>query len=140
MIQAIVGTLIGPISELLSEFITDKDKANELAHKIATLSATQAHENALAQMEVNKTEAVHRSVFVAGWRPFIGWVCGLSMATNYMGVPLAGVFGFELPVLDITTMFPVLLGMLGLAGLRTQEKIKGVAREADPLRLPKQSR
>lgn len=128
-ITALASTLIGPLTDLFSEFIEDKDKANELAHKAATLVATQAHENAMGQLEVNKQEAAHKSMFVAGWRPFIGWVCGVAMATNYLGVPIAGAFGVVLPVLDITTMFPVLLGMLGLAGLRTGEKIKGVSRE-----------
>lgn len=128
-ITALASTLVPALTNLFSEFIEDKDKANELAHKAATMIAKQAHENAMGQLEVNKQEAAHKSLFVAGWRPFIGWVCGVAMGVNYLGVPIAGAFGVVLPVLDITTMFPVLLGMLGLAGLRTGEKIKGVSRE-----------
>ena len=136
IIGGLVSGLVGPVKDLISEFITDKDKANELAHKIATMSAVQAHEKALAQVEVNKTEAQHGSVFVAGWRPFIGWTCGVAMGVNYLGVPFAGLFGIDLPVLDIAEMFPVLMGMLGLAGLRTTEKVKGVSREQSP-QLPR---
>jgi len=69
MLQA----LIGPVSGLLDKFIEDKDQKNALAHEIATLAEKQAHEAALAQVEVNKAEAQHRSIFVAGWRPFVGW-------------------------------------------------------------------
>ena len=127
-VAALAGQLVPALADLFSEFIEDKDKANELAHKAATMMATQAHQNAMAQIDVNKTEAAHKSIFVAGWRPFIGWVCGVSMAFNYLIAPSVGVW-YEIPVLDITTMFPVLLGMLGMAGLRTGEKIKGVARE-----------
>jgi hypothetical protein len=128
-IAALASTLVGPITGLLSEVVTDKDKRDELAHKLSTMAATQAHENAMAQLEVNKTEAAHQNLFVAGWRPFVGWTCGTAMAFNYLIVPVADGFGFTMNVLDITTMFPVLMGMLGFAGLRSYEKVKGVSRE-----------
>ena len=128
-IASLAGTLVGPITSLISEVVTDKDKRDELAFKVSTLVATQAHENAIAQLKVNEREAAHQSMFVAGWRPFIGWTCGTAMAFNYLIVPIADGFGFQMTVLDITTMFPVLMGMLGFAGLRTYEKVKEVARE-----------
>ena len=128
-VAGIISTLVGPISALLSEVVTDKDKRDELAFKLSTMAATQAHKETLSQLEVNKTEAASQHLFVAGWRPFIGWTCGVAMAFNYIGVPILTGFGITLAVLDITTMFPVLLGMLGLAGLRTTEKAKGVSRE-----------
>ena len=87
------------------------------------------------QLEVNKAEAASSSVFVAGWRPFIGWVCGSACAWNWIGLPVvkAGLLVFSGPALDLapadlTEMLPVLLGMLGLGALRTFEKTKGVAR------------
>ena len=132
-ISVLLGTLIGPITELLKEVIPDADKRDSLAHEIATQAVRAAEDNAIAQLEVNKEEAKHLQVFVAGWRPFIGWVCGSAMAFNYMVVPLIGViWEVKVDVLDITTMFPVLIGMLGLAGLRTGEKIKGVAGSGIP--------
>jgi len=123
-----VTALIGPVTSLISEFITDKDKAAELAHKIATRAEENAHSVQMGQISVNKTEAAHKSLFVAGWRPYIGWVCGTAMAFNYLAVPIAGIWVTIQP-LDTTTMFPVLLGLLGLGGLRTAEKVKGVSRE-----------
>jgi Holin of 3TMs, for gene-transfer release len=87
------------------------------------------------QLQVNQVEAASSSVFVAGWRPFIGWVCGSACAWNWIGLPmtkagllLAGMAPLTLAPADLTEMLPVLMGMLGLGALRTTEKIKGVAR------------
>jgi hypothetical protein len=127
--------LIGPIASLLNKFIPDKDEANRLAHEIATLAERQAHELAKLQSEVNKTEAAHKSLFVAGWRPAIGWICGLGMLSNYILIPVANFVlalnasEIVIPSLDMADMMPVLLGMLGLGTLRTYEKTKGVSRE-----------
>ena len=88
---------------------------------------------ATGQMAVNQIEAVNSSLFVSGWRPFIGWICGAAFAYKFVLAP-AVAFGLTaaghpvvLPVLDFTEMSTVLLGMLGIGGLRTLEKIKGVA-------------
>lgn len=86
------------------------------------------------QLDANKAEAASSSVFVAGWRPFIGWVCGMGCAWNWIGLPVA-MFGaawlghpLQLKPADLSEMMPLLLGMLGMGGLRTVEKIQGVAR------------
>lgn len=88
---------------------------------------------AVGQMGVNQVEAASSSMFVAGWRPFVGWVCGGALAFKFVIAPLLA-FGFAayghpvaLPVLDFSEMSTILLGMLGLGALRTAEKIKGVA-------------
>ena len=86
------------------------------------------------QLDINKAEASSSSTFVAGWRPFIGWVCGMGCAWNWIGLPVAkfglAVYGhpLELEPADLSEMMPLLLGMLGLGTLRTFEKTKGVAR------------
>lgn len=86
------------------------------------------------QLEINKVEAANASVFVSGWRPFIGWVCGGACAWNWIGLPIAKVVAvwlghpITLSPADLSEMLPVLIGMLGLGGLRTAEKINGVAR------------
>jgi len=84
----------------------------------------------LAQIEVNKEEAKSTSVFVAGWRPSIGWICGAACAWNWIGLPIAklgltllGISVAALSPADLSEMLPVLIGMLGLGGLRTIEKI-----------------
>lgn len=85
------------------------------------------------QIDTNKEEAKSPSVFVSGWRPFIGWVCGAACAWNWIGLPaalfVAAYFGKTLTLrpADISEMMPILMGMLGLGGLRTVEKINGVA-------------
>lgn len=88
---------------------------------------------ASGQTDINKVEASNSSLFVSGWRPFIGWVCGVAFAFKFIGGPsavfVAGYFGHPiiLPVMDFTEMSSILLGMLGLGTLRTVEKVKGVA-------------
>ncbi len=131
----LLGSLIGPVTGLLDKVVEDKDAKNALAHEIATLAEKQAHQAALAQVEVNKAEAQHKSVFVAGWRPFIGWTCGIALAYHFVIAPLilfgVGIVGAEIPALpafDMDSLMTVLLGMLGLGGLRTYEKQKGLTK------------
>ena len=131
----VLQTLIGPVTGLLDKFIEDKDQKNALAHEIATLAEKQAHEATIAQVEVNKQEAQHRSIFVAGWRPCVGWVTALALAWHFIVSPLilfavaiAGIEIPELPSFDMETLSTILLGMLGLGGLRSFEKFKGVTK------------
>jgi hypothetical protein len=128
-------TLIGPVTGLLDKFVEDKDQKNALAHEIATMAERHAQETKMAQIEVNKAEAQHRSLFVAGWRPFIGWTCGIALAYHFILTPFilfATAFaGFQIPALptfDMESLMTVLLGMLGLGGLRTFEKTKGLTK------------
>ena len=85
------------------------------------------------QMQINLEEAKSTSVFVSGWRPFIGWVCGIACAWNWIGLSVAKTIAALLdnPIVlapaSITEMMPVLMGMLGLGAYRTFEKVKGVA-------------
>ena len=120
--------LIGPITGLLGKFVEDKDQKNALAHEIATLAQKEAHKNAAFQLEVNKVEAAHKSLFVAGWRPFIGWCCGLGLLYSVLLSPLLDIW-FEMPVIDSSILMPTMTGMLGLGALRSYEKVKGVSRE-----------
>ena len=127
--------LIGPVTGLLDKFIEDKDQKAKLAHEIATMAERHAQERALAQIEVNKTEAANRNPFVAGWRPFIGWTCGIALAWHFVLAPflmfIAAWVGFDvprLPVFDMDNLMTVLLGMLGLGGLRSFEKVKGISK------------
>tara|TARA_B100002019_G_scaffold291095_1_gene310323 strand:- start:659 stop:1057 length:399 start_codon:yes stop_codon:yes gene_type:complete len=127
--------LIGPVTGLLDKFIEDKDKKNAIAFELSTMAEKHAQELAKAQLQVNKTEAAHKSLFVAGWRPAVGWVCVLGMSSNFLVIPMAN-FALALaqspvvvPVLQLSEMMPVLLGMLGLGGMRSAEKLKGVQRD-----------
>lgn len=120
-------SLINPVSNLLDKFIEDKDQKNALAHEIATMAQKHAQENALAQIEVNKAEA-KGNWFQSSWRPACAWVCVLGFAVNFLISPIASAFGVVVPQADTGTMLPVLMGMLGLAGVRTAERIKGVGK------------
>jgi len=130
MLQA----LIGPVAGLLDKFVEDKDQKNALAHEIATMAERQAHESVMAQIEVNKAEAASASLFKGGWRPAVGWVCAMALFYHFIlqpvllfGVAVSGVAIPALPQFDMASLMPILLGMLGLGGLRTVEKIKGKA-------------
>lgn len=131
MIQA----LIAPVTSLLDKFIPDADTKQKIAHELATMSQKHAQELAKGQLEINKTEAAHRSLFVAGWRPFLGWILASAMGWHFVFAPMTmffcaylGVNIPELPVFDMDSLMTVLLGMLGLGGLRTAEKIKGITK------------
>ena len=131
MLQA----LIGPVTGLLDKFIEDKDQKAKLAHEIATMSEKHAQELAKGQLEINKAEASHKSIFVAGWRPFIGWTCGIALAWHFVLQPLimflSVLFGFtlpELPAFDMGSLLTILGGLLGLGSLRTYEKQKGLTK------------
>ena len=80
MLQA----LIGPVTGLLDKFIPDADEKAKLAHEIATMSQRHAQELAKGQLEINKAEAQHRSIFVAGWRPFLGWILASAMGWHFI--------------------------------------------------------
>tara|TARA_R110000803_G_scaffold37378_1_gene80531 strand:- start:2664 stop:3068 length:405 start_codon:yes stop_codon:yes gene_type:complete len=133
--MSILTSLIGPVTGLLDKFIEDKDAKNAIAFELSTMAEKHAQELAKGQLEVNKTEAAHKSLLVAGWRPAVGWVCVLGMAGNFLVIPLAN-FALALsgsvitiPLVDTSEMMPVLIGMLGLGAMRTVEKTKGVQRE-----------
>jgi hypothetical protein len=127
-ITSIVKGMIAPVTSLISEFIVDKDKAADIAYKISTLAATQAHAETMGQLEVNKVEAAHKSIFVAGWRPAVGWICGLGLAYNVLAYPIMEVW-FTMPEVNTALLETTLYGMLGLGAMRSFEKMKGVARE-----------
>lgn len=119
-----LASLINVVTPLLDKFIPDADERNKLAHEIATMAERHAQEIALAQIEVNKVEA-GAGWFRGGWRPATGWVCVAGFSVNFLVSPLAAGFGISIPMADVGTMMPVLMGMLGLGGLRTVEKLKG---------------
>jgi len=129
-----------PISALLNigNTLINKlfpDPAQAAQAQLALLKMQQDGELAAisGQMEINKIEAGSSSIFVAGWRPFAGWVCGIGLAYVSIIEPVARlvatIVGYTgaFPNIDTTLTMQVLLGMLGMGGLRTLDKIKGVA-------------
>ena len=119
-----LGGLATSIREAIKGKELDPNQQLELGHKLIAM-----------QSEVNKIEAAHRTVFVAGWRPFIGWVCGVSLAAfyipqfvmgSYMWVKICLAAGEITPYpMDDTGLMQLVLAMLGMAGIRTYEKVAG---------------
>ena len=79
------------------------------------------------QMQINNTEAANTNLFVSGWRPFIGWICGTGLAYQFLVYPVLVAFVPKVVQLDLGTLMTLLIGMLGMGVLRTQEKLVGVA-------------
>ena len=133
--MSLLNTLIGPATQLLDKFIEDKDQKAKLAHELATMADKLAHEQQLAQMAINKEEASSGSLFKGGWRPFVGWVCGIAFFYHFVCQPviifivaMSGVDIPDLPKFEMNTLLTVLGGLLGIGGLRTYEKQKGLTK------------
>ena len=126
--MGLANLLIGPVASLLDKWIPDADTKAKLAHQISTMAETNHQSLMLAQIEVNKAEAQHPSLFVSGWRPAFGWVCAVAFANNFIIMPYATIIFPDIQPLAWEVMSPVVMGLLGLGGARTVEKIKGVAR------------
>lgn len=126
-----VGAIVETVGKVIDDLHTSDKEKREL--DLRELEIRQATD--LAQMEVNRAEAQHMSLFVAGWRPAIGWIGAASMAYQFIAYPLllwvlAGWFPDVKPppMLDTDALWVVLTGMLGIAGMRSVEKVRGVAR------------
>ena len=136
ILQAIFGkketvSAVGAVGNVLDDLFTSKE---EKAQAEMVLEKLRQQPDKL-QVELNKVEAGHRSVFVAGWRPFIGWVCGFAFAYHYILQPFLvfsiSALGYELPELpafEMEALQKVMMGMLGLGTLRTFEKMQGKAK------------
>lgn len=124
-----LGMLGGTIGKLLDRLIPDRAAREAAAAKLAELEQSGELQTLVGQLDINRVEAAHRSLFVAGWRPAVGWICAAAMLNNFIVVPYVGALFPSIQPLDLSVMMPVLLGMLGLAGARTFEKARGAARE-----------
>ena len=127
MIEKVLDSVSGVVGKL----VPDADLKAKLEHELKT----ELHKANMAQLEVNKAEASHKSLFVAGWRPFVGWVCAVALAYHFIFQPIM-VFAISfyglaitLPEFDMGSLMTILMGMLGLGGLRTFEKVQKVQRD-----------
>jgi hypothetical protein len=129
--MSIAESVIGIADKVLGKFIPDKTLRDQLRHEMNMAF----HEANLAQVEVNKVEAASQNMFVAGWRPFVGWTCGVALLYHFLLLPLlhfilkASGVEVDLPEFDFSHLSTILMGMLGLGSLRTYEKLRGVSRE-----------
>ena len=134
MLASLIPGLVPLVGDVLDRFFPDKEKAAQAKREIESQLTDHLAKIDLAQLQVNKEEAKSRNVFIAGWRPFVGWTCGLALCWTYILQPIAQFVLaqtgnlIDLPALDMSTMMPVLLGMLGLSGMRSFEKLKQVSK------------
>lgn len=138
----IIGLLLPSITGVLNKIIPDANARQAAQEQITAALITQQGavqqaiaEAAKAQAEVNLKEAESPSVFVAGWRPFVGWVCGVGCAYAFILQPVLNAISswghWPLPPsLDTSSMLGLLMGLLGLGGMRTLEKVQGVDRQS----------
>jgi len=120
-----LSQLIAPVAGLLEKWIPDATVKEKISHEIATMAEKHAQELALSQIKLNTAEA-QGNWFQSSWRPATGWVCVIGMAVNFLISPIAAGFGVSIPQADTGTMMPVLMGLLGLGGMRSFEKTKQV--------------
>lgn len=120
--------LLAVIPSLLDKIFPDQTKAQEAKARLLELQITGELEVIKGQLEINKAEASSGNWFVAGWRPMIGWVCALALAFQYLVRPIVMTKypALQVPGLD-ENLWQLMLGMLGIGGLRTLEKVKGAA-------------
>lgn len=135
MIAGLIPQIIPIVGEILDRVIPDKAAADKakLEMEVKLLDALTAQNS--AQSETNTEEAKHSSVFVAGWRPAIGWICAAGLAWNFLGYQLAVWLlavthrtDVVIPELGGDNLMELTFAMLGLAGLRTYEKFKGITK------------
>jgi hypothetical protein len=129
--------LLGPIFEigrtLLDRFVPDPEKKAQAEYELIRMAADGELKQVIAQLEINAKEAQHASVWVAGWRPFFGWAGGVGFVYAVIGQPLlawaSAIKGWPVPPeLNLDLLWVVITGMLGIGGLRTFEKSKGVTK------------
>jgi hypothetical protein len=121
-----IEKLIQPVGDILDKFVADKDLKLKLAHELEKEIVSLNR----AQIELNAVEASHENVFVAGWRPFIGWACGVALVYHFLIEPIIQYIliingsNFATPEFDFSQLSTIVMAMLGMSGLRTFEKVK----------------
>lgn len=125
--MSILGSLLGPATELLDKVIPDADEKNRIAFELSTMADRHIQEQLQGQLEINKAEA-KGNWFQSSWRPLAGYTCVLGLMVNFLIAPIAAGFGVAIPQADSSVMMPLLLGLLGLSGGRSFERIKGVSK------------
>lgn len=135
----IIAGILEIASKIFDRVIPDKAAAEKAKTDFMEVAQSNEFSLMLKQIEVNIAEASHNSIFVSGWRPFVGWTCGVALMYTYIMLPFGQFLVYaladvetikqfaKLPKLDLNDLLPILLGMLGLGVMRTYEKSKGVA-------------
>ena len=119
--------LIPVLGNVLDKIFPDKSSSDAAKARLIELQMNGELQQIMGQLEINKEEAKNVNLFVSGWRPGIGWTCGLALFYMFLVRPISTGFGHEMPPIDLEALNTLLFAMLGVAGLRTVEKVKGIA-------------
>lgn len=129
----LIGAILDPVGKLIDRLVPDKAANDAAKANLAQMQLNGELTAVAGQIQVNLAEAASPSLFVSGWRPFVGWVCGTGLAVQFLVNPLftwiSALAGkpTPFPTLDMGTLLTLLAGMLGLSGMRTYEKLNNVA-------------
>lgn len=132
----ILSEVLSPITGIISEAVVDVDKKKAIELEIQKLidqADERYHEELMGQVEINKVEAAHASIFVSGWRPFIGWIGGVGLGYNFILAPFiefiarANGYAGTLPTPNSSELLTLVLSMLGVGAMRSFDKMKGTA-------------
>ena len=129
----LITTILPSVMDIAGRFLPEDKEKRAAAEREIEAKLTESLANIdLANLKINEADAKSGNWFQSGWRPFIGWSCGFALAYTYVMQPIL-TFGLaqagyliDLPAVNLGEMMPVLMGMLGLGGLRTFEKVKGI--------------
>ena len=128
----VLSAILPLVGEVIDRVVPDKNGNAKAKREIEQTLATAAMKGQLGQLEINKIEAGHRSIWVAGWRPCCGWICASALGFHFIVAPIVqwagSLWGFNLPLpnFNMDALLYVLGSLLGIAGLRTFEKHKGL--------------
>jgi|TARA_Y100000310_G_scaffold99089_1_gene96872 hypothetical protein len=135
MLATLLPEIFPVVSDIIGRFLPeDKEARAKAEREIEQQLAVHLARIDIGQLEINKAEAASRHWWTASWRPFIGWSCGIALFWTYVATPVLHFILaqtghlVELPALDMSQMMPILMGILGLGGLRTFEKFKNVTK------------
>lgn len=122
-----ISIALGLGSKLIDHFFPDAAQADAAKLKLLELQQSGELAQLTGQLEINKIEAATTNLFVSGWRPYIGWMCGTALGYQFLFYPIAVAYLPRIVQLDMGTLLTLLVGMLGMSGMRTAEKLQGVA-------------
>ena len=125
----LLGSILPTVNSVIERVVPDKNAQAKAKIELASMAAQGELDQMAGQLKINAKEAESAHWFVAPWRPAVGWLCVLILFNNYVLLPYASAFGLPIEALDGGAIMPIIMGMLGIGGARTYEKMKGVARE-----------
>ena len=135
----LLGAVLPTINNVIDRVVPDKNAAQKAKAELMTMQVKGELDSMMGQLEINKAEAQHASVFVAGWRPFVGWAAGGALLYQTVGLPTAKMFGLDAPEIDTSALTTILMTMLGAGAMRSFDKAKAQGGARSSIKPPKEA-